>query len=121
MKKTLTITAAFVALALSSSALAYSPKDSAKPETAPATKLVPSKIVQPTRLPLSFTREIVTIEFSLDPMGRPQEIKVLSNADRAAKEQIVQAFKQWKFDPAVRGNGSEPKRFVLPLDIIPEV
>ena len=119
--KTLTLTAAFVALALSSSALAYSPKDSLSQKTAPAAKLVPSKTVQPTRLPLSFTREVVNIEFSLDRSGQPQDIKVLSNADRAAKEQIIQAFKQWKFDPALRGNGGETKRFILPLDIIPEV
>jgi hypothetical protein len=40
--------------------------------------------------------------------------------DAAAKEQIVKAFKQWRFEPATRNADRTSKRFILPLDIVPE-
>lgn len=113
-----TLTAAVAAVLLTSTAFAYTPKDEHK-IVGPLPKLVPSHIVQPSNLPLSFTRSIVTIEFSLDASGRPQDIKVVSNADQGVKAQVVKAFAQWKFEPV---SGATPaKRFVLPLDITPDV
>lgn len=120
MKTSLSLTAALASVLLSASALAYSPKDSARPVDGPVSTLVPSKVVNPSDLPTSFTRQVVNIEFSLDESGRPQEIKVLTKADAAAKEQIVKAFKQWKFEPATPKADHTNKRFILPLDVVPE-
>lgn len=121
MKKNLSFTAALAALVLTGSALAFTPDPAKQPIAGTVAKLVPSKVVKPTNLPLSFTRAVVNVEFSLDASGRPQDIKIISNADRSAKEQIAKAFQQWKFEPIAREPGAEPKRFVLPLDVIPEV
>ena len=121
MKKNLSLTAALAALVLTGSAFAFTPDPTKQPVADGAAKLVPSNVVRPTNLPQSFTRAVVNVEFSLDASGRPQNIKILSNADRAAKEQIAKAFAQWKFEPIARAPGAEPKRFILPLDVIPEV
>jgi len=120
MKTTPSLAAAFAAVLLSTSAaLAHSPKDSAEQVSSPVSALVPSKIVNPADLPSSFTRQVVNIEFSLDSSGQPQEVKILTKAAPAAKEQIVKAFKQWKFESRQTDGGA--KRFILPLDIVPEV
>ena len=123
MNKSLSFTAALASVVVTASAFAYSPKDSAPAAATPAAtaKLAPTKVVKPSRLPLSFTRSIVNIEFSLDQSGHPRDIKVLSDADRAVEERIVRAFKQWKFGPVAPTAGGESKRFILPLDIVPEV
>jgi len=121
MNKNLSFTAALAALVLTGSAFAFTPDPTKQPIAGSVAKLVPSKVVKPTNLPLSFTRAVMNVEFSLDASGRPQDIKILSNADRAAKEQIAKAFAQWKFEPVAREAGAEPKRFILPLDVIPEV
>lgn len=120
MKKSLSF-AALAAVVLTGSAFAYSPKESAPQPNASCAKLVPSQIVNPVNLPLSFTRRVIEVEFSLDATGRPQDIKVVSNADRAVKEQVVKAFKQWKFEPTAPEAVAAGKRFVLPIDIVPSV
>ena len=111
MKKTLLATlAAFVVTA---SSFAFTPSDHAA-ALAPM-KLVPTKVVNPTHLPRSFKQGVITIEFSLDRRGRPQQIEVVSDTDRAVREQVEKAFAQWKFDPQA---ASVAKRFVLPLEVI---
>lgn len=120
MKTSLSLTAALATLLLSASALAYSPKDSPQQIRGPVSTLVVSKVVSPSALPSSFTRQVVKIEFSLDPSGQPREIEVLTKADAASKEQIVKAFKQWKFEPITSAADGVSKRFILPLDIVPE-
>jgi TonB family protein len=120
MKKSILLASALIAAVFANSASAYSPKTTAQQLT-PAPKLVPAKIVTPSGLPESFSRSIVNVEFSLDASGQPKDVKVLSNADRNVKEQVVKAFKQWKFEPIAAQPGAETPRFVLPLDIVPEV
>lgn len=121
MNKTLTLTAAFAAFVLTGSAFAYNPTNSPQ-ATAPLAKLVPSKVVTIEDLPRTFTRRVVEVEFSVDANGQPTDVKVLSR-DRAVKQQVAKAFKQWKFDGTVPATepGAEPKRFILPLEIVPGV
>jgi outer membrane biosynthesis protein TonB len=122
MNKSTSLLAALAAVVLTGSAFAYSPTDSASQAAAVSgAKLVPTKVVSPTRLPRTFTRSVVNIEFSLDQSGQPRDIKVLSTSDRALKEQIVQAFSQWKFETASTELIAGAKRFILPLEIVPEV
>lgn len=118
MNKSTTLLAALAAIVLSSSAFAYSP-NSARHQAA-AAKLVPSKIVNPTDLPRSFVRSTVNIEFSLDASGQPRDIMVHTNADRAVKDQIAAAFSQWRFDLTQNTSNLDTKRFVLPLEIVPQ-
>lgn len=121
MKKSLSLAAALAAVVLTGSAFAYAPSDSVHQAAASAAKLVPTKVVNPTGLPRSFRRDIVQIEFSLDQAGQPRDIKVVSNTDRETKKQIVKAFSQWRFEPGAIEAGSGTKRFVLPLEVVPEV
>lgn len=122
MKSSSSLAALVAALTLTGSAFPFTPKGSVPQNAAPTTKLTPSKIVRPSNLPSSFTRQVVDVEFSLDAEGQPQDVTVTSRSAAAVKQQIVKAFKQWKFEPvAPRGERTEGQRFVLPLDIVPEV
>lgn len=120
MKTSLFLTAALATLLFSTSALAYSPKDSQQQVKGPISTLVLSKVVSPSDLPSSFTRQVVQIEFSIDQAGQPQGIKILTKADTAAKEQIVKAFKQWKFELTTSEADRSGTRFILPLEIVPK-
>ena len=109
--------AALAAVVLTGSAFAYTPSQTAQVH---ATRLTPTKIVNPTGLPRSFMRGTIHIEFSVDPAGQPRDIKVISNtADQAAKDRIIAAFSQWRFEMNEAPDAS--KRFVLPLEIVPGV
>jgi len=118
MNKSTTLLAVLAVIVLSSPAFAYSPNSTRHQEV--AAKLVPSKIVNPTDLPRSFMRSTVNIEFSVDASGQPRDITVHANADRAVKDQIAAAFSQWRFDLTQNTSNLETKRFVLPLEIVPQ-
>jgi TonB family protein len=120
MNKSLSLVAALAAVVLTGSTFAYTPKDAHHQTAVAAIKLVPSKVVMPANLPRSFIRSTVHVEFSLDQAGQPRDIKVISSADRAVKDQVVAAFSQWRFDAAAGEPGVDTKRFVLPLEIVPQ-
>ncbi|HUR56108.1 MAG TPA: energy transducer TonB [Opitutaceae bacterium] len=106
---------AVAALVLTGSALAYSPGQSAAFTHAAVIKLVPITVVQPENLPRTFTRALLTVEFALDRAGQPQDVQVVSKTDRVVRDQVVKAFKQWRFDPQA---GSTAKRFTLPVEVV---
>lgn len=115
MKTTHTLLALVASVALGCTAFAGSTA-AARPMPV---KPVITELVRPTELPRSFQRKVVKVRFALDAQGQPQQIQVLSRTDDRAKEQIVAAFKEWRFDVAALGQDVQSKRFVLPLDIIP--
>ena len=117
MNKSLLLVTA-LAVGLTGTAFANTTRVSA-PQVPASARLIPSKVVNPTDLPRTFSRSTVNIEFSLDETGQPRDIKVLTTSDEALKRQVVSAFSQWKFDTAGRDLGSTSKRFVLPLEIVP--
>jgi TonB family protein len=109
------ITSVLAALVLASPALAYTPQQAAAVTEAAIVKLVPIKVVEPERLPRDFTRALVTVRFTLDDAGRPQDVEVVSKTDRAVRDQVLKAFKQWRFDPQA---ASTSKRFTLPIEVV---
>lgn len=109
------VIAALATLVVSSSALAYNPKEATVPTAGTLAKLVPLEIVHPQRLPRTFARQTFTLEFTLDASGRPQQIEVISKTDRATREAVISAFKQWKFDARAMTVG---QRYVLPLEVV---
>jgi hypothetical protein len=113
--------AALAGLALSSSALAYSPNDTARTPASAVPRPVPASVVQPTGLPLKFADAVINIEFSLDPAGQPRDIKVLRVDDPVLKRQLVAAFKQWRFESAPNAPVASDRRFILPVHLKPEV
>jgi hypothetical protein len=48
-------------------------------------------------------------------VGRPQQIEVISKTDRATREAVIAAFKQWRFDSRAMTVG---QRNVLPLEVV---
>jgi hypothetical protein len=109
------------ALALVSTGSAFASTDTKAVAPAVVTTVVPSKVVKPTHLPRTFTRSVVDVEFSLDAAGQPRDIRLPSVSDKVLKKAITEAFAQWKFSSAVRQEKGENTRFILPLELIPEV
>ena len=121
MKKSRTLLALLASLAFSSAAFAGQSTTSHPSEKTKVAAPVAEKIVNPSMLPRTFKRSVVKMRFSLDRAGQPQDVQVLSMTDEEVKTQVVKAFKKWRFDVAAVGHRLETTRFILPLDIIPEV
>ena len=111
--------AALTGVAVTGSAFAFPTTDSAVAAKMPAPRVVASSVVQPTGLPREFAGTLVNIEFTLDQSGQPQNIKLLRVSDPVLKRQVVAAFSQWRFTPGA--SETTAKRFVLPLEIQPDV
>lgn len=117
IKKSLLLAAALAGVAVTGNAFAYSPQATA---AAPLPHPIPSSVVKPTDLPRSFAGATVSVEFSLDQAGQPRDIKVLDVRSAVLKRQLVEAFRQWRFEPGVSATGATTKRFVLPIELRPE-
>jgi hypothetical protein len=109
---------AVLAAALSLSSVAFANCEC--PTEEGGEKLVAAKVVNPSELPPNFTRSVVDIRFSLNEHGQPQDVKVVTPLDEQARKQVVKAFKKWRFDVAGLDSHSPSRRYVLPLDIIPQ-
>ena len=110
---------ALISLGLASSAFASRVSSPHAPKTDALTP-VATKIVNPSMLPRDFHRRVVKVEFSLVEQGQPKDVKVRSTVDDDVKTQVARVFKEWRFEVAGLGTDFQRKRFVLPLDIIPE-
>jgi TonB family protein len=115
IKKSL-LTAVLATVALTGTALAYSPKDSA----APTPRVVSSSVVKPTGLPPEFAGATINVEFALDAAGQPRDVEVLRVSDPILKRRLVDAFRQWRFEPGVTDHVASAKRFVIPILLLPE-
>lgn len=116
MKSLLVLTA----LAVTTSAFAFSPARSTPPAALPAPQIVPESVVAPIGLPREAAGTLVHIEFSLDASGQPQAIRIPVQ-DAVLKRQLLQAFSQWRFAPAKSDTPAPAnQRFVLPLKLKPE-
>jgi TonB family protein len=109
------LTTALATLVLATPAFALSPQPSAASTVSSVIKLVPTKVVPPENLPPTFTRTTLTVEFALDAAGRPQDVQVITKTDRAVRDQVIKAFKQWRFDPKA---ATTAKRFALPIEVV---
>ena len=119
MKSSL-LTTTIATLALASSAFAFSPAD-AKTENAKCSpRVVTASVVNPKNLPQAFAGATINVEFSLDAAGQPRDVRVPNVEDRQLKQQLVQAFKQWRFEGASSEAIANGKRYVLPVELRPE-
>ena len=109
---------ALTSLLVATTAFATDQTSSRTPSSRSAVPAV-TKAVNPSMLPRTFNRRVLKVSFSLDEQGQPQNIQVLSEADDEVKQQVVTAFKDWRFNVASVRTGAV--RYVLPLDIIPQV
>jgi TonB family protein len=118
--KSLVIAAALTGVLFTHSASAYTPEELARRALVAASRPAPT-VVQPIDLPVGYTGGTINVEFTLDPSGRPQDIRVPSVYDPLLKRQVVKAFGQWRFTPAANEPKHEVRRFVLPLQLKPAV
>ena len=112
--KTTRLLAAFAGVSLATSMFAML---SPAPANADATAPMPTVVVNPTRLPLSFRGGTFDVDFKLDANGKPYDIRVRSVRDAQVARQIKTAFSQWTFTPAPDQKWTQEKRFVVPLEI----
>jgi TonB family protein len=78
---------------------------------------VPVKVVAPSADP-SLVGARVDVEFLVDAVGQPRDIRVLSATDRDLGVLVRDAVRQWKFAPA-RPNGTPvPMRVQLPVLVV---
>lgn len=126
MKKSLLLVAAFAGVFVTGSAFAGHDAADVKAASGQSIHLTPAKVVSPTGLPSAYENATVKVEFSVDPEGQPQEIRldsvdVRSPNERVLKRQLVEAFRQWRFDGDVNAASTTGQRFILPLKLRPEV
>jgi len=115
IQKSLVLAAALAGVSLTTAAFAYSAKDTPPP------RVIASSVVNPTGLPRAFANEVVNVAFRLDESGQPRDIEVLWVSDAQLKKQLVEAFRQWRFDMTTAGKDAATKRFILPIQLKPEV
>ncbi len=115
--KSLLLAAALTGVSFASSAFAFTPTA----VTSPAPRPVLDSVVKPTGLPLTFAGGVINIEFTLDSSGAPREIQIHAVRDAALRRQLLKAFSQWRFEAGATDATNAQKRFILPLQITPEV
>jgi TonB family protein len=115
IRKSLLLAAALAGVSLTTATFAYSP------EAAPAPRVIMSSVVSPTGLPRAFEGKVVTVAFRLDAEGQPRDIEVLWVRDAVLEKQLVQAFRQWRFEKQPANAGAAPQRYILPIELKPEV
>ncbi len=118
--KSLLLAASLAAAAFASSAFASSSNCQDTTASTLQPRPVASSIVKPTGLPREFTGATVDVEFALDQTGQPRDIKVLRVNDAVLKRQLVAAFQQWRFESGMNAPANS-KRFILPIQLAPEV
>ncbi|TAJ08667.1 MAG: energy transducer TonB [Planctomycetota bacterium] len=62
---------------------------------------------------------VVTLIFIVDDLGRVTEPKVAGSTHPAFEKPALQAVRQWKFEPAVRGGKRVPCRMRVPIRFYP--
>jgi len=76
-----------------------------------------TKMVSPTGLTRRHS-ETITLTFTVDASGKPQDVKIVSVNDRSLERSLVPAVRQWEFTPARRNGVVVPMRVVLPIELV---
>jgi protein TonB len=59
------------------------------------------------------------VEFVVDATGRPTGFSVISTDDPQLADAVIDALKQWRFDPAHQNGVPVAAKVVLPVRIVP--
>jgi outer membrane biosynthesis protein TonB len=117
-RKSLLIAAALAGVSLTTAAFAYSSKDAAG--STPIPRVIPASVVKPIELPARFANATIDVSFYLDQNGQPRDIEVLRVDDPVLKKQLVNSFRQWRFDMSATSKEVAVRRFILPIHLLPE-
>jgi len=75
---------------------------------------VPVKVVAPDAAP-SQAGATAQLEFVVDALGRPQDVRVISATDYAFGSTAREAVSRWKFKPATRNGEPVSMKVALPV------
>lgn len=78
---------------------------------------VPIAVVTPTIAP-GFGGTTVQLEFVVDATGKPVDLAVKSSPDDRVAAVVMEAVKQWRFQPAEINGVPVEKRVLLPVKIV---
>lgn len=78
---------------------------------------VPVSVVKPTIGP-EYTGTLVQLEFVVGATGLPESFSVKSAADDTVARAVVQAVKQWRFQPALKDGVPVATKVALPVKIV---
>jgi hypothetical protein len=78
----------------------------------------PLKIVTPSGIPRRFQNETIRLSLTVDAMGRPRNIHLLSERDPALARHLLPVVAQWTFTPAIRNGRPVSSDIVLPIELV---
>ncbi len=58
------------------------------------------------------------VEFVVDSTGRTLDFTIVSTDDRQLADAVIDAVKQWRFDPARQNGAPVPMKVILPVRIV---
>jgi TonB family protein len=118
-KKFLLLSAALLGGVLSTSAFATTAAAHAQVAHAAAYEApAVAKLVSPIGLSRRFEGATVTLCLTVDANGRPSDIKVLSQGDRAFARNVAAAVSQWEFTPAKKNGVAVPAKVMIPIELV---
>jgi hypothetical protein len=82
--------------------------------TAPA----PMKIVNPTGILRRYQGETIRLSLTVDAMGQPHNISLLSERDPHLVKHLLPVIAQWKFTPAMKNGRPVTADVVLPIALV---
>ncbi len=78
---------------------------------------VPVAVVTPSVGP-EYAGTTVQVEFVVDAMGKPADLKMKSDTDFALSAAITDAVKKWRFTPAMNNGVAVATKVSLPIRIV---
>jgi len=79
---------------------------------------VPVSVVSPANVSTDYVGSQVDVAFTVDAKGTPTALSVVSAPDATIARVIVDAVKQWRFDPVKRNGTAVATKVVLPVKIV---
>jgi TonB family protein len=78
---------------------------------------VPTRVIAPD-VEAGYIGDTVDVEFTVSATGKTSGFSVVSSPDSALSNAVLQAVKQWQFEPAQRDGVSVTTKVVLPVRIV---
>lgn len=78
----------------------------------------PMKIVNPTGILRRYQGETIRLSLTVDAMGQPHNINLLSERDPHLVKHLLPAIAQWKFTPAMKNGRPVTADVVLPIALV---
>lgn len=85
----------------------------------PPREIIKTAPTYPAEMRSKKAEGLVTLIFIVNDLGRVSDPRVVSSTNPAFEKPALQAVRQWKFEPAVRGGKRVPCRMRVPIRFYP--